>query len=104
MTRLARTPGAFTGCSCAGLRVRGRGAAFFVGGAGGPSGGRDSADPAGALDDSTAATLGAGVFRRAGEAEGAFRTSGNASLVTGVCVLTVGVDDERFFCDIKLCV
>jgi hypothetical protein len=48
--------------------------------------------------------LGAGVFRRAGEAEGAFRTSGNASLVTGGCALTVGVDDERFFCDINLCV
>ena len=51
MTRLARTPGAFTGCSGAGLRVRGRGA-FFVGGAGGPSGGRDWADAAGAMDDS----------------------------------------------------
>jgi hypothetical protein len=62
------------------------------------------ADSAGALDDSTAATLGAGVFRRAGEAEGAFRTSGNASLVTGGCALTVGVDEERFFCDINLCV
>ena len=71
---------------------------------GGPSGGRDSADAAGALDDSTAATLGAGVFRRAGEVEGSFRTSGKASLVTRGCVLTVGVDDERFLCDIKLCV
>jgi len=103
VTRLARAAGAFTVSSGAGLRVRGRGA-LFAAGAGRPAGGRDSADAAGAVDDSAAAGLGAGFFRRAAGAEGAVRTSGCASLVTGGCVLTVGVDDERFFCDIKLCV
>jgi hypothetical protein len=94
--RLALTTGVLGAVSVAVLRARGRGG--FLGGGAALSSCRGTE-----LVESSTAGLVAGL-RRVAEADEALPESGGASLHADCELSAACVDDERFFCDIYLCV